>query len=215
MPFDQQFTITTSTGEKIPEVIVTWGVHHPKSRRGQIGWGTSIEMTAMLRLAELVEAGTISAAEMKANLVGLCEETAEIAEEADVIGRYGTWGEGCVPGCRTCAQAKPKFEAGYAERLAQTERAKDPAAYPYVVGKSSLHRASCHTVEEYVRPMKWEPDESDLRMFAHHDVVRSSCTALRHVLSVDETKQWIADHTGPAGGRHFRTCKICKPEVPA
>lgn len=56
----------------------------------------------------------------------------------------------CAAGCRVCAEARERFDAIRAESLEQRRRFDEPDRYPYAAGKHTLHRATCHEIEQSV-----------------------------------------------------------------
>jgi hypothetical protein len=56
------------------DVLFTWDMDHPPSRRAAPGFGFSIELPAVLLMLDPVERGTTSAGEAKATLLEVLEK---------------------------------------------------------------------------------------------------------------------------------------------
>lgn len=123
----------------------------------------------------------------------------------------------CAAGCRICAEAKGRFDAIHAESLEQRRRFDEPGRYPYAAGKHALHRATCReakSVGDVGRDDSAWMLVGALRDFAHEGSGNSGWMATMRMMEPGEAAAWVAERTGPRGGRSYRLCKICTPELP-
>ncbi|HWU10653.1 MAG TPA: hypothetical protein VN520_30555 [Streptomyces sp.] len=129
-------------------------------------------------------------------------------------------------GCIWCRMAKAKFDrvldgADYSWACYQ-----DPEQFSYTASGSFLHRTTCSRVRrrmpaEHVRP-EGEAYDRALQKWAHehHDYnspeaeERYSPHLRLYIMSPARARQWIAENTGPLGGRNYRLCKECRPSEP-
>ncbi|MEV5203227.1 hypothetical protein [Streptomyces sp. NPDC053720] len=208
--------------EPIKDIRFTWGGDYPKDRRHIEGWGTAVEVPAVLALLDKVVAGELTAERARELLAGLAEKVVLACdpEEADPAKRAAAR---CFGDCDECTTRKPDFDHRLHQVLVQRERYRDPAAHPWAATRSTLHRVTCREMEElgkscgflFTESGEINSDEYDqhLKWFVH-DEYESIPGEARTVLARHEAASWIAERTGPKGGERFKLCGICRPERP-
>ncbi|WP_042422201.1 hypothetical protein [Streptacidiphilus anmyonensis] len=128
----------------------------------------------------------------------------------------------CDPGalCQICEAGRPAFDAEIARFTQRWKRSQDPEHNPYAAGKNTLHRVSCKFTVFDVgsdHPMT-EPFDytSELRQHAHRSRIPGEYVSFgMHMspLTAGEAASWITSRTGPAGGKKYRLCRTCRPEM--
>ncbi|MER8103883.1 hypothetical protein [Kitasatospora sp. NPDC094016] len=220
MPIDGSANLPIGS-QRVENVQFTWGVHYNPARRGQVGWGISVELPAVIEMVHLVAQRSVSVEELQGQLLRLAEQIRNAYDEPmpgmdDEPVNSAPWGSDCPVGCAVCAEAKPAFEALRADAVAQRERLKVPDEYPYAAGRRALHRSVCKEAQHAGSLADlggWDPVGRDTRLlrdFAHHGYQGSNM----RVLTIEEAAAWIREHTGPRGGEQYRLCKMCSPKVP-
>ncbi|MFD9572655.1 hypothetical protein ACFWBI_22755 [Streptomyces sp. NPDC059982] len=214
-------------GAVLPGVLVSFGDLFAKERRREIsaGWGYSVELPAVLDLLEHVEQGAVEAGAARSLLL-------EAAEKL-----YGPFGcrafedpakvrAGCqaAGGCALCEERRSWFEELLDQSDVLWERLQQPEVYPFAAGRRGIHDTTCSVVkretpDNYARPAG-EAYTQALHLYSHTVVpydrdifesVRSypSFTAM----TPEEARTWIADRTGPKGGRNYARCQRCAPAL--
>ncbi len=220
MPSDGSFSFTVGS-ERVEDVQFSWGVHHNPVRRGDVGWGISVELPAVIEMIGLVAQESASAEELRQRLLRLAEEIRVEYDEPslgldDEPVSSAPWGSDCPAACAVCSASKPDFEARQAEVNAQRERLAAPDSYPFAAGTRTLHRSVCRdaqTAGNWEAFGAWNAVQAQrrlLREFAHHD---NRGPDMR-VLTADEAAEWVRRRIGPRGGMQYRLCRLCSPESP-
>lgn len=200
-------------GHKLPDVRWTWGIDFPPQRRWTDGWGSSIEVPAVIELLDLIAAGKVNPAAVRTAL-------AEHAEAMDA--KYDPYhGDPeaqkyarCFGDCDTCQAAENAFRRAAAASQARINKARDPENYPYTIMGRTAHLTGC----THASPSRWAGEAADeaefrqrLKSFAHKEGL-SEYTG--EPVDWDGLVRWAEANTGPQGGRHYRACKVCKPQLP-
>ncbi|MFE4205439.1 hypothetical protein ACFRSX_31110 [Streptomyces goshikiensis] len=208
--------------EPIKNIRFTWGGDYPKERRHLEGWGTAVEVPAVLALLDKVVAGELTAEKARAVLSSLAEKVllACDPQEADPIKRAAAR---CFGNCDECVARKPEFDRRLHEVLVQRERYLNQTAHPWAATRSALHRITCREVKAlgasrgglFTESGETNPDEYDQHLhWFTHDECDSIPGEGRTVLARHEAASWIAERTGPRGGERFKLCGNCQPERP-
>ncbi|MFI1226273.1 MULTISPECIES: hypothetical protein [unclassified Streptomyces] len=129
-------------------------------------------------------------------------------------------------GCIWCHEAKPKFDRVLDGADYLRVSYQDPEQFSYTATGNYLHRTTCSYVRrrmpaDHVRP-EGEAYARALQKWAHehHDYnspeaeERYSPHLRLYIMSPARARQWIAENTGPRGGRNYRLCKECRPSEP-
>lgn len=228
MPSTHSVTVH-STGGDLEKVGLTFGLWFRRQRARGIrdGHGFDIELSAVLDLLAQIGRGETTADQVRAALLDAVAQTYGPADcwrserAADQI----TW---CRRdgGCPTCEEYRAKFVAFVSEAAARWRRWNAPEQYPFAVGRSNgLHQVGCPVVRqqmpaEFRRPA--DDDAESLRAFAHRqEGWRSAAEEAAlpaqdfavpfAVMTGEEARAWMARHTGPKGGRHYKRCRRCAP----
>ncbi|MFE9138853.1 hypothetical protein [Streptomyces sp. NPDC007355] len=191
----------------------TWGIDFPGQRRWTDGWGVSIELPAVIELLDLIASGQADAAAVRARL----------ADEAEALDAENDPHHGdpsaqeyarCFGDCDTCTAAEPGFRRTLAESKARADKARDHENYPYIVQGRTAHSAGCYHVD----PERFDGGdlrESELRTrlkwYAHNQGVS---VYSGEPVNRDGLVRWAQANTGPKGGRNYRACKSCNPQIP-
>ncbi|MFI8343977.1 hypothetical protein ACIF8W_28450 [Streptomyces sp. NPDC085639] len=214
-------------GAVLPGVLVSFGDLFAKERRREIsaGWGYSVELPAVLDLLEHVEQGVVEAGAARALL----------SEAAETL--YGPFGcrafedpakvrVACraAGGCSLCEERRSWFEELLDHSDLLWERLHQPMMYPFAAGRRGIHDTTCavvrrETPDNYRRPAG-EAYTQALHHYSHsvvsydRDVFESarsypSFTAM----TAEEARAWIAERTGPKGGRNYTWCQRCAPAL--
>lgn len=188
-------------------------------RRHIDGWGVFVELPAVIEMLDLVAAGDLDPADVRAALAQVATEM----ERADLNHHGAEDGTPLTPELVRCFGDCPRCLANYDTirvRHAEAERRRarplDPQRYPVAVTASTVHRVTCREVVRTHR-RRGGPIGDDawlrhaVKSFTHHGMTYE----LPHApLTADEYDRWRAERTGPHGGLKYRLCKICDPEVP-
>ncbi|MCY0924250.1 hypothetical protein OTB19_39405 [Streptomyces sp. H27-H5] len=217
MPNMELMTVTLGTGDQVADIRTTWGMDFPPERRWTDGWGVSVELPAVLELIDLARDGVVSLDDVREQLAARAHEIAVENDpgEADPERRAR---RRCFGDCDTCQAKKPEFEAHHAHAVEQKARHAQPDLYPVSVGGSSLHRVTCWYVQDQVRSVnagddpRW-PVWRDLRDYAHDGSLTTAFWTQYTALPRHEAASWIGEHTGTRGGKRYRTCKLCDPDL--
>ncbi|MGW2583599.1 hypothetical protein ACWCYZ_20090 [Streptomyces virginiae] len=214
-------------GAILPGVRVPFGDLFAKERRREIsaGWGYSVELPAVLDLLEHVEQGVVKAGAARALLLEAAEKLYDpfgcSAFEDPAKVRADCQATG---GCVLCEERRSWFEELLDHSDVLWERLQQPEAYPFAAGRRGIHDTTCSVVkretpDNYARPVG-EAYTQALHLYSHtvlpydrdiFESVRSypSFTAM----TAQEARTWIADHTGPKGGRNYARCQRCAPAL--
>ncbi|OEJ21861.1 hypothetical protein AR457_39910 [Streptomyces agglomeratus] len=210
MPAHDSVDLTVD-GHLIPATEWTWGSEYPKDRRWTNGWGTSIEVPAVIELLELIAAGKTTAVEVKSQLTDAANK---VIARCDIYkDDEGRAVERCFGDCDQCEAREPEFRAALAKEAQNAANAADPA-YEHVVSGATVHTAACKHVERlsHYRPPRDEDDfRSQLHMFVHQGI---SMGLGYTALTAAGLREWCAAHLGPQGGRKYRACRTCEPQLP-
>lgn len=227
MPSNHTVELRTPSGTELDEVWVTFGVTWPQARKRPIreGQGFSIELPAVLDLLQAVVAGDEKAADVRDALLkvpGLLYDAAGCYDHETDQDKLA-W---CVRdgGCRACEQGRRPF-ARHLEAMAERWRRWNlPEEYPFIAGNSKgLHTVKCSVVRQHMPDhfTAYEPDDADrLRAFAHsryaYDLEPTTQEPFSEQvpflpMTAEQARAWMAENTGPQGGRYYKRCQRCAP----
>jgi hypothetical protein len=200
-------------GHQLPDVHWTWGIDFPRERRWTDGWGSSIEVPAVIELLDLIAAGKTDAPSVRAAIIEYAE-----AMDADhdphhsdpQAQRYAR----CFGDCDICKAAEDAFRRSAAEAQARIDKARDPDNYPYILMGRTAHLTVC----THASPSRWAGQPADeaefrrrLKGFAHKEGISEY---QGEPVDWDGLLRWSEANIGPQGGRYYRACKVCKPQLP-
>jgi hypothetical protein len=216
----------------MPDVGLTFGMAFPKQRRRSLreGWGFAIELPAVLDILMAVENGDLSAGQardllLKIPLVVYDDWALRTSEDPKDLFAW------CVRdgGCADCTQRQAAFDTALDSWEQQFLRFQRPEAFPFAVGNAKgLHESTCPVARRGL-PSEWSrPAGADyqrvLRIYAHHDDYRDyqkppldelaqldlqAIQVTWSAMTAEEARAWMAEHTGPKGGRHYHRCRRC------
>ncbi|MFJ3497821.1 hypothetical protein ACIPPJ_30110 [Streptomyces sp. NPDC086091] len=211
----------------MPAVRFTFGDLFAQERRGPIreGWGYSMELPAVLELLQQIGDGHLTAPAAR----GVLLKSADMlygplrcweAEDADAL-RAACLASG---GCVLCEERRTWFDGLLDEADVQWKRWQQPENYPFAAGQQGIHETSCSVVRrmmptEYARPTG-EAYGKALNSFSHAEdhhyggaFEDSGDYPRLDVMTPDEARSWVAERTGPKGGRNYKLCRRCAPAV--
>ncbi|MEV6883313.1 hypothetical protein [Streptomyces sp. NPDC051135] len=217
----------------IPETRFIFGDHFPEVRKRPIceGWGFDIELSAVLDILEAVSSGQMSAEGARR---GLLESVSRMYGPNGCIDYESAedrwaWCER-DGGCEACHRHRSDFERLVEDAEEFWRRYQQPETYPFTAGKKSLHETDCSVVKrampnQFVRPTATKFD-SALRDYAHaanplmptgnYETFdggwdRAATYPTFRPMAASEARAWIAQNTGPKGGRNYKQCRLCSP----
>lgn len=192
-------------GHVLPQTAFTYGHDYNRENRWIDGWGFSIELPAVMRLLDLVTAGEVTAERAQAVLGRIAQAYEQQVPEEQRPSR-------CYGDCERCQANRSEVQQHLLEGERRRQRYRDPQRYPFAVSGTTIHTISCHTVPNL--PGQWDTAEELDRTvfwFTH----RGGMPVLPYEpLTTEELERWRAERTGPQGGRRYRLCKVCDPQVP-
>lgn len=228
MPSEHTISARTTAGTELKELRLTFGELFPRTRERPLreGWGWSIELPVVLDLLDAIDTGEEKASDTKRLLLKIADT---LYGPADCYRQYESdedklaW---CVRdgGCPTCEGHSDQF-ARYLETMAERWRRWElPEQYPFAAGSAKgLHTTVCGVVRAHMPeelPDHKPDDVEPLRAFAHakaaYDLAPKGLEPLTghvpfHPMTEEETRAWMAEHTGPKGGRYYKRCQHCAP----
>ncbi|WP_432091480.1 hypothetical protein [Streptomyces sp. NRRL F-5630] len=187
----------------------SWGLSAPAARRDRRGWGTCVELPAILELLDLIEAGEGTPQEVKA----LLEDAGElvIRECDDAHSDEEREADRCHGDCERCRSAEAEFRARIVRRVTNAARVKEPQ-YTHVRSGTTVHLVTCTHAQELHRYREPTGDEfySQLHFFVHRGGLLG-----RDLIAVteEELRDWCKSRIGPRGGKGFKPCKVCRPTL--
>ncbi|MFJ6608198.1 hypothetical protein [Streptomyces lydicus] len=202
---------------RFDDVHVTWGQHFGKERRWGDGWGLMIEAPVVFELLDRIDDGTITASAARNVLAQVTRHMTEQCdgqhanEEAQAVAR-------CFGDCEECTQSEEAFVRYDAAKRERASKARDHADYPYIVTGRLAHATSCRHVADVARYVgvhdRSQEDRfrSLLKQYTHRN--KSLIEPDHEPLDWDGLERWAAARTGPQGGRYYRACKVCRPQIP-
>lgn len=220
---DLQFATGT-----VPAVRFDFGELFAQERRRPIreGWGYTVELPGVLELLERIEEGRVSARDARNVLVKAadllydpfrCFEAEDPGEVRATCRQAG--------GCALCEERRSWFDALLDGSDARWERLQQPETYPFAAGRQGIHHSTCSVVKRetpssYSRPTG-NAYVTALNAFSHTVDPHSSredfegCRDYPHfqAMTSQEARNWIAERTGPKGGRNYKRCQRCAPAV--
>ena len=200
-------------GHQLLDVHWTWGIDFPRERRWTDGWGSSIEVPAVVELLDLIAAGKAEASSVRAAIVEYAESMDAAHDPYHGDPQAQEYAR-CFGDCDTCKAAEDAFRRAAAESQARIDKARDPENYPYIVMGRTAHLSGC----THASPARWAGQPSDeaefrrrLKSFAHKEGISEY---QGEPVDWDGMTRWAQANTGPQGGRHYRACKTCTPPIP-
>ncbi|MFJ9558382.1 hypothetical protein ACIRPH_31630 [Nocardiopsis sp. NPDC101807] len=229
MSSNHTVSFRTKSGTELERVVFSFAVAFSDSdvrdRPLREGRGFSVELPAVLDLLDAVAAGQEKATDVRSMLLDAVDKIYDSAScyEYETHEDKLAW---CKRdgGCRTCERSRRRF-ARHLETMAERWRRWTlHDEFPFAVGNSKgLHTVGCSVVRRHMPDgfITHEPgDEEALRAFAHadddHDLTFAesgwaSGDIPFRLMSAEETRAWMAENTGPKGGRHYKRCRVCAP----
>lgn len=227
MTSNHLITARTKSGMQLEQVCLSFGDLFSQVRDRPIreGQGFSIELPVVLDLLDAIAAGREEAGDVRELLSRIPDKLYDSAycyeyeSEEDKL----AW---CVRdgGCQACDRARTAFARHLTTMAERWRRWTLPDEFPFATGSSmGLHDVTCAVVRREMPDgfTRHGPDDVEqLRAFAHNglggDILPEWPEQLPgHVpffaMSAEETRAWMAEHTGPKGGRHYKRCKRCAP----
>lgn len=208
-------------------VRLSFGDLFAQERRGPIreGWGYSVELPAVLELLERIGDGRVAAREAHTLLLKSADLLYDAfrcweAEDPDELRTRCREAEGCV----LCRERRPWFDKMLDEADGRWRRFQQPERYPFTAGRQGLHETTCSVVRrempsEFTRPTGEDYLEA-LNAFGHtvnytytEEFEGSGAYPRWDVMTVEEARVWVAERTGPKGGRNCKRCQRCAPAV--
>ncbi|WP_405968950.1 hypothetical protein OG613_48585 (plasmid) [Streptomyces sp. NBC_00015] len=211
----------------IPSVRLGFGELFAQERRRPIreGWGYTVELPAVLELLERIGDGRITPEDAHSVLfksADLLYDTLRCWESEDPDELRNACRE--AGGCVLCEQRRPRLDAWLDQADDRWQRLQQPEAYPFAAGRQGLHVTLCSVVtrempSEYARPTG-EDYVAALNAFSHaddpyfgEDFEGSRSYPRFDVMTPGEARAWIAERTGPKGGRNYKRCQRCAPAL--
>jgi len=124
-----------------------------------------------------------------------------------------------------CEKHRSWFDAMLDRADMHWQRLQQPQTYPFAAGRQGIHETSCSVVRrempsQYARPTG-EAYLQALNAFAHTGDPHSSSEEFEGfrayprfaVMTQEEARGWVAERTGPKGGRNYKRCQRCGPAV--
>jgi hypothetical protein len=210
-----------------------FGDHFPELRKRPIreGWGFDIELSAVLDILEAVSNGQVSADDARRGLLESVSRMYGPNGCVDYESAEDRWAwcerDG---GCEACRRHRSDFERLVEDAAGFWRRYQQPEEYPFTAGKKGLHETSCSVVKrampkQFTRPTGTQFDRS-LREYAHAanpfmstgdyesfdgSWDRAATYPTFQPMTAVEARAWIAQNTGPKGGRNYKQCRLCSP----
>jgi hypothetical protein len=212
----------------MPAVRLGFGELFAQERRRPIreGWGYAVELPAVLELLERIGDGRVTAHDAHSVLLKSADLLYDAlrcweAEDPDDLRNVCLQAGGCV----LCEKHRSWFDGLLDEADDRWQRLQQPEKYPFAAGRHGLHETSCSVVRrgmpsDYARPTG-EAYVAALNAFSHTVDPHSSredfegCRDYPHfqAMTSQEARNWIAERTGPKGGRNYKRCQRCAPAV--
>ncbi|MFC8450837.1 hypothetical protein [Kitasatospora sp. NPDC057223] len=224
----QQVHVDLTVGHvTLPEVGLNFDMTYPgpgRERPMLDGARFDIEVPAVLDLLSAIAAGTVTADQAHRG-IATAVRVAYVECEAHLYEPVTPVTDRCGPDgtCTDCARQQDAFDQALAASHARWDRAQRPAEYPFTVGKSSVHTTRCPVTRRsipagYAQPATGSPEYAQaLAAFAHRDVHRPDWEfqpgwlLTFEPLTTEATRTWMAERTGPKGGRAYKQCRRCDP----
>ncbi|MFH8581596.1 hypothetical protein [Streptomyces zaomyceticus] len=173
----------------------------------------SVELPAVIELLDLIASGEVDATVARAQLARMATvlDAEHDPHHGDAAAQeYAR----CFGDCDTCQAAEPGFQQTLAESQTRAEKASDHENYPYVIQGRTAHNAGCYHVDPK-RFSSGDLRESEfrtrLKWYAHNQGV---ATYSAEPVNWDGLVRWAQSNTGPKGGRNYKACKSCNPQIP-
>ncbi|MEU3564164.1 hypothetical protein [Kitasatospora sp. NPDC006786] len=214
----------------LPSVGFAFGVvPSDPSRRRMVrdGQHFAVEIPAVLDILAAIEAGTVPAARARTVLQ---RAIAVAYDECDGFAHESradkdTLCQDNQDACPGCTTARADFDAALAASLRHWQLAQRSDEYPFAVGQRGLHTIDCpvtrrYIPEQYNQPVPGTAEYAqELRAVAHSrphwgedlyiDVADWAINF--RPLTPEDARAWIAERTGPKGGRNYNRCRRCAP----
>ncbi|MFJ5120971.1 hypothetical protein [Kitasatospora sp. NPDC088548] len=219
--------VNLGTGVSLPGVMFDFAKGFPRERERDVrdGWGYGIELPAVLDLLDLVRDGRADPAQARELLLRAAREL-YVPFEAYAFEDEGDLEARCQQDprdCPVCRAHRDWFEGELDAADDLWARYSKPEAYPFIAGRSGLHEVTCSVVrrempQAYARPAG-DTYTTELRRYAHSVDPHSGHSDLEYdrsyphwkAMTAAETRAWMAERTGPKGGRSYKTCGRCAP----
>ncbi|MFB7380222.1 hypothetical protein ACFC6U_37150 [Kitasatospora purpeofusca] len=219
--------VNLSTGASLPGTMFDFAKSFPRERERDLrdGWGYSIELPAVLDLLDLIAAGRADPAQARDLLLRAAREL-YLPFEAYTFEDENVLETRCRQeprNCPVCQAHRGWFEGELDTADGLWDRYAKPEKYPFVAGRSGLHETGCPVVRRNM-PQTWARPVGDaytteLRRYAHSVDRHSGHSDLEYsrdypnwaAMTACEARAWMAERTGPKGGRSYKTCRRCAP----
>lgn len=227
MPSSHMIDLRTESGMHLNDVCFSFGDLYSSARKRGFreGYGFGIELPAVLDLLDAVAKGDLKASSAREELLKVLDVLYDEADCYDFESSEDklSW---CVRdgGCSTCAARREEFTHHLATMSERWRRWTLPEHFPFAVGNSNgLHTVGCGVVRRDMPvefPAHKPSDAEALRAFAHlgdpydprsRDLDQSLGNVPFQPMSAEETRAWMAENTGPKGGRYYKHCRSCAP----
>ncbi|MFF8775102.1 hypothetical protein [Kitasatospora sp. NPDC015120] len=132
-------------------------------------------------------------------------------------------------GCPVCMQGRKGLDRFFDDVDECHRRYGQPGLYPFAAGRHTLHRTPCSsdahemygagTDAGHHRPVG-SRYESCLQTYSHlpeldrddHFATHYPYPALL-AMTREEALSWMKERTGPKGGKSYKLCRVCVPEL--
>ncbi|MFB7341248.1 hypothetical protein ACFCZ6_14420 [Streptomyces hydrogenans] len=191
----------------------TWGIDFPSQRRWTAGWGVSVELPAVMELLDLIGSGAVDATMARTELARAAEAVGAAHDrhhDDPAVQKYVR----CFGDCDTCQAAEPEFRRILAAAQARAAKARDHESHPYIVLGSTVHQSGCHHASpahylggdsrgfEFHSSLKWHAHGEGIAVYKGEAMNREALV------------RWTKANTGPRGGRRYKVCGTCNPQLP-
>lgn len=227
MPTNHVVDLCTGSGVKLEDVRFSFGSLYSSARKRSFreGGGFSIELPAVLDLLDAIAQGGLDASSAREELLNKLDVLYDEAGCYDYESPRDklSW---CIRdgGCPICTLQQKAFTRHLAMMAERWRRWTLSEQFPFAAGNAKgLHTVGCGVVHRHMPDdfPDHKPDNTEaLRAFAHlNDPYEPFPQGLDqlpgylpfHPMSAEEARAWMAEHTGPKGGRYYKRCRHCAP----
>ncbi|MFD5610576.1 hypothetical protein [Kitasatospora sp. NPDC127060] len=219
--------VNLSTGSSLPDVMFDFAKVFPHKRERDLrdGWGYSIELPAVLDLLQLVQDGRADPGQAR-DLLLLAARELYIPFEAYTFEAEDHLEALCLqdpPNCPLCQARRDWFESELDAADNLWARYTQPEKHRFIAGRSGLHEVTCPVARREMPPTYARPAgdayTAQLRRYAHSVDPHSGQSDLEYArdhprwkaMTSAEARAWMAENTGPKGGRSYKKCRRCAP----